>query len=183
MTNLLIDKVETMLKRKLVTQRDFIWLSELLAQRLGEQVSPSTLRRLWGYSHEAVSPRKYTLDVLSRFVLYDDFDDFCRNVSDASPQSGLCLGDKVSVSDLRPGDTLAIRWMPDRYCLVRYLGEARFVIVEAENTKLAEGDTFTAHLFINHEPAFLDDLIHLGQGPLRYIAGKQSGVTVERVGE
>lgn len=165
MISLLIDKVEAMLKRKLVTQRDFTWLSELLAQRLGEQVSPSTLRRMWGYSQEGVSPRKYTLDVLSRFVLYDDYNDFCRNAADAAPQSGLCLGDKVSVSDLRHGQMLALRWMPDRYCLVRYLGEARFVIVEAENTKLAEGDTFSAHLFINHEPAFLDNLIHQGKAP------------------
>ena len=181
MISLLINKVEKMLKRKFTTRRDFVWLSEQLFCRTGESVSPTTLRRLWGYSQEGVSPRRYTLDVLSRFVLCSDYDDFCRNAADGTPQSGLCLGEKLTPSDLYAGQMIALRWMPNRYCLLRYLGEARFQVVEAENTKLAEGDTFTAHLFISHEPAFFDDLVHQGQRPLRYIAGKQSGVTIERI--
>ena len=74
-------------------------------------------------------------------------------------------------------------WLPDRCCLIEHLGHGEFRIVEAVNTKLSIGDTFTFHLFINNEPAYLDNLIHNGQGPMRYVAGRQSGVLVEKAAQ
>lgn len=40
-------------------------------------------------------------------------------------------------------------------------------------------DTFTCFLIINHDPLFLDKLMHKGKGPYVYVAGKKDGVTVE----
>lgn len=179
----LVIRVEAMLNRKLQTHGDFVALSNIVFSRTRERISPTTLRRLWGYCNEGVKPRRFTLDVLSRFVLFRDFDDFCSNSQNESLQSGLCLGGKTESDCLYEGQLLRISWLPDRCCLVEHLGKGRFRIVEAVNTKLSAGDTFTCHLFINNEPAYLDDLIHEGKGPLRYVAGRQSGVVVEKAAQ
>ncbi len=69
-------------------------------------------------------------------------------------------------------------WLPNRCCLIEHLGHAEFRIVEALNTKLSIDDTFTCHIFINNEPAYLDNLTHNGQGPRCCVADRQSGVLV-----
>ncbi len=72
-------------------------------------------------------------------------------------------------------------WLPDRNCILEHLGNGMFRVVKAENTKLHAGDTFTCYLFINHEPAYLDNLLPEGKVPMRYVAGKQSGVVLETI--
>lgn len=169
-----------MLKHKLQTHSDFVAFSNILFDRTHERISPTTLRRLWGYCNEGVKPRRFTLDVLSRFILFRDFYDFCSNSQNQTVQSGICLGGKIESEHLFEGQLLRMSWLPDRCCVVEHLGHGRFRIVEAVNTKLSVGDTFTCHLFINNEPAYLDHLVHDGKGPLRYVAGRQSGVVVEK---
>jgi hypothetical protein len=46
------------------------------------------LKRIWGYLSEGVTPRRYTLDQLARFIGYDDFDAFSASLeTDKTPES------------------------------------------------------------------------------------------------
>lgn len=66
--------IETTVDRKMKTPRDFDFLSEQIFDKLHETVSPTTLKRLWGYIQDQSMPRKATLDVLAQFVGYNDWD-------------------------------------------------------------------------------------------------------------
>lgn len=70
--------IETALKKKLQTPEDFEFLRERIYARLHILVSRTTLMRLWGYVDEDVKPRKSTLDILSHFLGYEDWDAYCR---------------------------------------------------------------------------------------------------------
>ena len=66
-----------MMGRHLKEARDFEELSELLSSHTRERLSPTTLKRLWGYLHnEEVQTRRYTLDILARLVGFHDYEDF-----------------------------------------------------------------------------------------------------------
>ena len=57
---------------------DFAYLSELLLAECHEYISTTTLKRMWGYIHDQESkPSKNTLNVLAKFLGFDDFADFC----------------------------------------------------------------------------------------------------------
>ena len=71
--------IETALKKKLQTPKDFEFLRERIYARLHILVSRTTLMRLWGYVDEDVKPRKATLDILSHFLGYEDWDAYCQN--------------------------------------------------------------------------------------------------------
>ena len=58
------------------TSRDFEQLSQAISDSEHEQVSATTLKRMWGYINEPVTPRMSTLDILAQFVGYRDFDDY-----------------------------------------------------------------------------------------------------------
>lgn len=175
------EQIEQMLGKPLQVAGDFVRLSERLEQRTRERVSASTLRRFWGYDSEDVQPRRYTLDVLARFVGYRSYEDFCQKSGNAEVQSGLVLADKVTADELRPGERLRLTWLPDRMMVIEHDGDGHFTVVEATNTRLSVGDTFEASVFIAHEPLYLDRLVHHGGEPSVYVVGKKDGITLERL--
>lgn len=165
---------------KMQTAGDFVALSEAVFRRSHRLISPTTFKRLWGYLDEAVRPRRSTLDALAAFVGYPDFARFAEGLSSASEvQSSVSLAATLNASQLPHGAEVTLRWLPDRRCRVRYLGDFRFEVVEAEGTKLAVGDTFRCMLMVEGEPLYLDALVHQGQPPVTYVAGRKDGIRFE----
>lgn len=80
--------VERTLGRKMQTNKDFDCLADSIYEKTHAKISTTTLKRLWGYLSEGVTPRRYTLDQLAHFVGYDDFDAFCASLeTDKAPAS------------------------------------------------------------------------------------------------
>ena len=174
---LLRNEVERVVGHELREARDFEELSQLLFKGTREQLSPTTLKRFWGYlKNESVQTRPHTLNVLAQFVGYKSYDDFCENACEtAEPQSGITATERVSANELRWGQKLVIRWLPDRRIVVKHQGDGHFVVLEAEHTKLNVDDTFVCHLMLQREPLYLDQLVHEGMPPTAYVAGQQWG--------
>ena len=177
---LLKKEVERIMGRQLREARDFEELSAILLKGTRERLSPTTLKRLWGYlPHEEVQTRRHTLDVLARLTGFHDYEDFCARADGLDEvQSGILPEVGISTEGMRRGQQLVITWRPDRRIVVKHLGDSRFEIIEAENTKLCVGDTFRCHLMIQHEPLYLDDVVHLGRPAMVYVAGQRDGVVV-----
>ena len=179
--DLLKQEAERAFGRQLKEARDFEELSHLLLSHTRERLSPTTLKRFWGYlKNEEVQTRPHTLDVLARFVGYKNYEDFCGHADCLDEvQSGIKAEERITSEGLRRGQRLIITWRPDRRIVVRHQGEGRFEIVEAENTKLSVGDTFRCYLMIQHEPLYLDEVMHQGMPPMVYVAGQKDGVVIE----
>ena len=179
--NLLKKEVERIFGRHLTEARDFEQLSHLLLSHTRERLSPTTLKRLWGYlKNEEVETRPHTLDVLARFVGYKNYEDFCAKAERLDEvQSGIKAEEKIATEGLRRGQRLIITWRPDRRIVVRHLGNSQFEVVEAMNTKLSVGVTFRCHLMIQHEPLYLDEVVQIGQPAKVYVAGQKDGVVIE----
>lgn len=69
--------VEKAVGRRMRTSKDFDFLSKQLFERLHQQVSVSTLKRLWGYVATDSQPRESTLDLLAQFVGSANWEVFC----------------------------------------------------------------------------------------------------------
>ena len=68
------------------TPKDFEFLSESIFEKVGERVSPTTLKRLWGYLSETTIPRLSTLNILAQFVGYAGWAAFCEDgISEETP--------------------------------------------------------------------------------------------------
>ena len=174
------DRIEEMTGRTMKTPRDFMWLSCQVEERMGLRVSGSTLRRFWGSVREGVKASAFTKDALATFLGFQDFDQFVEMPGEGYVQSQLVMGDRICCDDLYVGQMLRLSWLPDRSCIVRFEGQGQFSIVDSENTRLSKGDTFECHLFITHEPAYLDKWTHDGNAPMTYAIGKKNGIVVER---
>ena len=178
---ILRQEVEKTFGRQLIEARDFEQLSHLLLSHTRERLSPTTLKRFWGYlKNEEVQTRPHTLDVLARFVGYRNYEDFCAQADRLDEvQSGIKAEGKITTESLRRGQRLIITWRPDRKIVVKHLGNSLFEVVEAQNTKLNVGTTFRCHLMIQHEPLYLDEVVQIGQPARVYVAGQKDGVVIE----
>lgn len=67
--------IEQQLNREMHTPADFDYLSEQLLKKTGSSVSSTTLMRIWGY-RPSVTVRVSTLDILARFIGYEDYTHF-----------------------------------------------------------------------------------------------------------
>ena len=161
---------------------DYERLSHIIFDQQHATVSASTLKRLWGYAGQDTRPRMFTLDVLARFAGYRDYAAFEKSIgNEAEQQSQLFLADTITADMLAVGDRLLLTWHPDRRCVIEHQGSGQFRVAEAENTKLAVGDTFECHLFINYEPLYIDRLVHDGLPLMNYVAGRVDGVVTKKL--
>ncbi|MBR5042844.1 MAG: hypothetical protein IKX67_06355 [Bacteroidales bacterium] len=168
-------QVEARLNRRIKTPKDFLFLRSAIWDINHEIISATTLKRLWGYIQGADETRCSTLDILSRFLDFKDWEDYLNHI-DQSDGSNPIRSFHISSDTLKTGDRLSISWKPDRRCILRYLGNSEFVVEMAENSKLQVGDTFSATLFILNEPLYLNNYVHDGNPPVPFVVGNRDGL-------
>lgn len=116
MNNQYIDRlresIEAQVDRKMRTPKDFDFLSEQIFEKEHQTVSPTTLKRMWGYLSETAAPRLSTLNILSQFIGYDDWDSFCKSESTEQPveESEKVIESVGQESESRIHDSR--RWQP-----------------------------------------------------------------------
>ena len=168
-------RIEGNLKRKIRTPNDFIFLVGAVWERTHQTISPTTLKRLWGYIDGADETRDSTLHILSNFLGFDNWDAFVEEISQGSGSDPV-TSFHIKADDLRPNDRVFVSWKPDRRCTFRYLGNQQFIVEQAENSKLKVGNTFYASLFILGEPLYLSDLVQGNNLPLAFVVGNKDGL-------
>ncbi len=175
----LLAAVERYHSRPIRTTVDFEALSITIEQQTSERISASTLKRLWGYVSDKHEPRRYTLDVLSKYIGHKDFEQFCAKIN-ADPDNGSNFFGSFTLSslDLSVGDRVELGWSPDRYLVVEYGGDNRYTIITAQNSKLVAGDRFTALSFMLSYPLYLASVEREGVILPSFVAGSNGGLTI-----
>ena len=96
--------LEAAVGRKMRSPRDFDFLANAILEKIHQSVSTSTLKRFWGYLPHYASIRLSTLDLLTQFLDYKDWEDFIHSResqlhspdTDADVQTPLPDGDTPS---------------------------------------------------------------------------------------
>ena len=75
--------------RTIESAADFDMLSIAIQQTTSETISPSTLKRIFGYVKSDAAPSATTLSILSRYAGYTGWSDFCGNYIPSETGRGL----------------------------------------------------------------------------------------------
>lgn len=156
---------------------DFDRLCVQLPAETGESLSVSTVKRIWGYVPGYATVRLSTLNILSQFVGFRDWQDFCQSLIDPDGSS-FPDGDVVAMSALQVGDCVEVTWSPGRRIVAQYLGQGRLRVVENLRSRLVVGSTFSCNGIVNGEQLTLTQVELPGADcALTYMCGKHGGVT------
>ncbi len=173
--------IEHEVKRKIRTPYDFEFLAGVIWERLHENLSPTTLKRLWGYIDGADTTRRTTLCLLAQFLGFADWETYLASLATRTDiESAAFEGEGIHIDNLQKGDMVEVTWLPNRRCVFRYEGEAHFFVEEAENAKLHVGDTFDTACFLIGQPMYLDNIQRnvalTTQDGFSYVAGSKHGL-------
>lgn len=123
----------------------------------------------------------HTLNLISRYIGKKDWQHFCDSLAESGLiDSDMFEGEAIRSVDLKIGDKLQLGWLPDRLCVVEYLGNNRFRALECENSTIQPGDTFSCIEFRLNLPAIMEHFIAAGNDsltPKRYVAGLKHGIS------
>lgn len=173
--------IEQYIGRSLQSPSDFEYLIDRIWQKQHQVFSLSTIKRVWGYVSSNGQPRLSTLNTLSRFLGYDDWNAYLTALEQRTEnESDIFKGEGICTADLSVNDLIRVSWLPNRQCTFRYLGNNRFEVTESIHAKLQIGDTFDAIAFIIGKPMYLDNLKRQDETTTSYIAGKKNGITSVR---
>lgn len=178
----LINRIETRFGHSLTSTKDFCALSDDIYKVTGDMLSVSTLKRLFGRFGTRLAPRQSTLSIAARYLGYNDWEEFTLSMS----ESGLVESDfrpinAIKLDTLPTGSELSISWLPNREIKVRYLGDHKFRIIEAHNTKLNRDDIIEIALLAQNEPMFISKIIRSEKYFTGYLAGQLHGVNVKSI--
>ena len=173
--------IEQHLGRSLQTPSDFEYLIDRIWEEQHQVFSLSTIKRLWGYVSSSGQPRLSTLNTLSHFLGYADWNAYLTALEQRTEnESDIFKGEGICTADLSINDLIQVSWLPNRQCTFRYLGNNRFEVTESIHAKLQVGDTFEAIAFIIGKPMYLSNLKRQDGTTTSYVAGKQNGITSVR---
>lgn len=170
---MLIHAVEQKVGRAINSPKDFEFLQKKMPAN--NQLSMSTLKRLWNYVPSSHIPRECTLSILSQFVGYQDWDDFYKKHENLNDSDFLC--EMVKIADLTTGSEIYLEWNPDRRCLLQKEADGSVKVLGASNCKLQIGDTFNTVWLSVSQPLYATRLIRNGKLLPDYVAGRREGLT------
>ncbi len=169
--------IEKQVNRQIKTPYDFEFLAGVIWERLHENISPTTLKRLWGYIDGADTTRRSTLCLLAKFLGFDDWDGYIEYLKTLETDESVTFnGVGIRSEDLQPGQEVEVTWLPNRRCIFRYLGQNTYKVLHSSNAKLQVNDTFQTICFLEGYPLYIDNLLTDGKRPSSYVAGSKNGL-------
>ncbi len=167
--------------RTMKTPSDFNVLNLEIQKVMKDSPSTSTLKRLWAYVPDSTSRSMTTLNVLSRFLGYRDWQHYIENLMRSNRiESSFITSTTLLAANLVPGDIVECEWNPGRHLTMEFLGANRFRVVSARMAKLQVGYTFTAMIFSKGNAFFASDVMN-GEIVLgNYVAAEKTGLTALR---
>lgn len=168
------DQVAARFGGRIETTTDYDSLSYAIEARTRQQVSSSTLKRLWGYVKLHPRPRTATLDILAQYAGRKDFRELC---SELAETSAFISTDRLESGTLEPHCNVRLRWLPDRCVTLEFIGGSSFRVLDSGTSKLRSGDEFEADSFLKGHPLYINGIRRNGETLPSYVAGRSAGLT------
>jgi len=141
----------------------------------GEHIGVNTLKRLLGFIADEREPRTSTLDVIARYLGFENWD-VLRIYDEKSNSSFATSSDEIRLSDLKVGQTIQITYLPDRLIEIHYLGANLFRVQKSINSKLQAGDEISLTHIVQGYPLLVSEVVREGNSLGSFTAGKAQGV-------
>lgn len=161
------------------TPSEFNNLSLLIKNKTQQEISLSSMKRIWGYVEYINFPSKNTLNILSRFNGFANWEDFFSHPDEKrDPESSNYFYETmISVDSLSKGQVLKVTWGKEKGCVLEYLSNYSFKVTETYNIKLKPNDTLRLHTLCVGLPFYSIDIRRGDKIIPGYIGAKKSGIT------
>lgn len=147
-----------------------------IEKHTGEHLGVNTVKRLLGFIHDDRQPRVSTLNIIARYLGYDNWEAL-KLVDDENGNSGFgpCAAE-IHSSHLKLGNRVEVTYKPGRRLVLEFKGGNSFRVIESVNSKLLVGDEIILDHMVQSYPLLVSSVVREGQDLGSFTAGKAQGV-------
>lgn len=142
----------------------------------GEHLGVNTMKRLLGFINDERVPRVQTLDIIARYLGFNNWEELLRSCENYSNSSFGKDTEELTAADLEIGAQVEVLYQPGRRLLMQYNGENMFEVVESVRSKLVTGDKVTLTHLVAGYPLIISNVERNGQQLGAFTAGKEQGI-------
>lgn len=131
---------------------DFDVLSQAIKDTTHEKLGINTLKRLFGFKTNKVTPRLSTLDIIAQYLGYNSYHSLKTSLGNNTDISMFTDIECLEVQKLTAGTIVNIAYDPNRLLTLTYLRDSQFIVNSVEGSKnIMKGDILTiTHLAVSH---------------------------------
>lgn len=158
-----------------------------IESKTGEHIGVNTMKRLLGYIRDEREPRESTLDIIARYLGYENWERMdqlqmeCRLQNDRYSSASYEWRAELRMESLNVGYHIRFTYPPDCEVSIRYLGNHRFVVEKSENSQLLAGDEIEVWHIFRRLPLYVTSVIRNGENLGPFTAGKDGGLTALKI--
>lgn len=170
---------EHSVNRRIVTPADYDYLSAMIRDTVHQQVSATTLKRVWGYvrdTGDTYLPSRYTVCALAKLAGFRDYEEFIDSLNTGPVESMGYQGEYLQCHDLCADERVELRWSPGRRVVLRHLDDDVFEVEESVNARICAGDIVECASMMQHAPLYFNRVRRPGHQPMSYVAGSRTGI-------
>ena len=106
----------------------------------GDKLSSDSIKRHFGYINYSGKPGPAICSLLARRLGYLGWDDFYEKATQKyDPRNTFNSFDTHKLFAMEEGDQVTIGWPSEKYCILKYLGDLSFEVVESHGLKSRPG--------------------------------------------
>jgi hypothetical protein len=180
-SKLIQEKVEERFGKPIRYAKDCEILSVSIQAFTGEKISCSTVKRLFGLIESDNEPRLYTLDIVAQYLGYINYDHLLQEFNPNKNDLGQSI-ETIASKDLKIGDTIRLKYAPNRFLAANYLEDSIFRIVESNDPKILQDELLVFNNVGKYLPLFASWRSSKNGNSKNIVLGKISGITsIERL--
>jgi hypothetical protein len=174
--SILKDKIIAKYGAEIRYAKDCDVLADIISNETKQLISGSTLKRLFGIIPGVKEPRLYTLDLISKYIGYANYDDFVEQIQ-TNESSKFESFQEININNLKTKEKIKFEYEPERLIIAEYESESQFRILESVNSKLKVNDIIKFNQIVLNYPLFINEVIRDNEKMGAYTAGTLSGNT------
>jgi hypothetical protein len=176
LSRLIKDKIHAKFGHTVRYPKDCHALAEHMGTLCKAKISPSTLKRLYGFVKGASQePRLYTLDLISDYLGYKGWEQLVNSIDD-SGQAGSKEIEKLKQEQIKKGQSVLLTYEPGKKIELQKNGN-NFLVLSSNDRKLLANDTVHFHVVQTDYPLSLTNVTRKGEGLGKMQLATVSGIT------
>lgn len=146
----------------------------------GERLSVNTIKRISGVIGYEGGLRESTLDIVGLYLGFKSGRELKSCIERASSDFRL-PPNGIDLATLPPDARIEIEWLPDRKVRLRHRSEGTYIVEEARNSKIKDGDLLSLRIAAEGMPLIAAEVVRDGKSLGPYTAAPESGVSAVKI--
>lgn len=174
------EKIEEVYQDRIVYAKQCTSLAAAISAKVKSKISPTTVKRLWGFVPGTDTARLWTLDLIAQYCNYDNWSSLIADLLGANVEEEPGI-EVVTSKNLKHGTRFRVEFGRLPFMEIEFIGKNNFRVMKEEKTGLRVGDVIEVVKIERNLPILVKKILRENLVMSSTIVGTVTGTTQIRL--